>query len=36
MQRWLRQAGRERLNRRPGYVSLRVNSLAALARSPHF
>lgn len=36
MQRWLRRAGRERLQRRPVYVSRRVASLAALARSPHF
>ena len=36
MQRWLRQAGRERLHRRPAYVSRRVGSLAALARAPHF
>lgn len=36
MQRWLRSAGRERLNRRPVYVSRRVSSLAALVRSPHF
>lgn len=36
MQRWLRKAGRQRLNRRPVYVSRRVHSLAALARSPHF
>ncbi|MBI3350179.1 MAG: pyrimidine 5'-nucleotidase [Burkholderiales bacterium] len=36
MQRWLRQAGAARLHRRPVYVSQRVPSLAALARSPHF
>ena len=36
MQRWLRSTGRERLNRRPVYVSRRVSSLAALARAPHF
>ena len=37
MQRWLRKAphGR-RLQHRPGYVSCRVRSLAALARSPQF
>ena len=37
MQRWLRKAadGR-RLQHRPGYVSRRVRSLAALARAPHF
>lgn len=37
MQRWLRKAadGR-RLQHRPAYVSRRVRSLAALARSPHF
>jgi len=34
MQRWLRQAGAQRLQRRPVYVSRRVHSLAALARSP--
>jgi putative hydrolase of the HAD superfamily len=36
MQRWLRRAGAERLQRRPVYVSLRVPSLAALARNPQF
>ncbi len=36
MQRWLRRAGRDGLNRRPAYVSRRVSSLAALARTPHF
>lgn len=36
MQRWLRRAGAARLHRRPAYVSRRVGSLAALARSPHF
>jgi putative hydrolase of the HAD superfamily len=36
MQRWLRQARAERLQRRPVYVSQRVRSLAALARSPLF
>ena len=36
MQRWLRQARRARLNRRPVYVGRRVRSLAALVRSPHF
>jgi putative hydrolase of the HAD superfamily len=36
MQRWLHQAGRERLHRRPAYVNRRVRSLAALVRSPHF
>lgn len=37
MQRWLRKAadGR-RLQHRPAYVSRRVRSLVALARSPHF
>ena len=37
MQRWAKQArdGR-RLQHRPAYVSRRVRSLAALARSPHF
>jgi putative hydrolase of the HAD superfamily len=37
MQRWLRKTpdGR-RLQHRPGYVSRRVRSLAALARSPQF
>ena len=37
MQRWLRKAadGR-RLQHRPAYVSRRVHSLAALARSPRF
>jgi putative hydrolase of the HAD superfamily len=36
MQRWLRKAGAARLHRRPVYVSQRVRSLAALARSPQF
>jgi putative hydrolase of the HAD superfamily len=36
MQRWLHKAGRQRLHRRPVYVSRRVRSLAALVRSPHF
>ncbi|MFG6468591.1 pyrimidine 5'-nucleotidase [Roseateles sp. BYS87W] len=36
MQRWLRRAGRDRLARRPAYVSRRVASLAELVRSPHF
>jgi len=36
MQRWLHQAGRAGLHRRPPYVSRRVRSLAALVRSPHF
>ncbi len=37
MQRWLRQAGvMQGVQRRPAYVSRRVRSLAALARSPHF
>lgn len=36
MQRWLRKAGVAGLHRRPGYVSQRVRSLAALARSPQF
>ncbi len=36
MQRWLRRAGAQRLRRRPVYVSRRVHSLAALARSPQF
>ncbi|PTT91316.1 pyrimidine 5'-nucleotidase [Pelomonas sp. HMWF004] len=33
MQRWLRHAGAQRLQRRPSYVSQRVGSLAALVRS---
>ncbi|MFG6415705.1 pyrimidine 5'-nucleotidase [Roseateles sp. DC23W] len=36
MQRWMRQAGAQRLHRRPSYVSRRVRSLAVLARSPKF
>lgn len=36
MQRWLRGAGSRRLQRRPVYVSRRVSSLAALARSARF
>lgn len=36
MQRWMKRAGAQRLHRRPVYVSRRVRSLAALARSPHF
>lgn len=36
MQRWLHKAGRERLHRRPAYVSRRVRSLAALVRFPEF
>lgn len=36
MQRWLKRAGAARLHRRPVYVSRRVRSLVALARSPHF
>lgn len=36
MQRWVKQAGGKRLHRKPAYVSLRVRSLAQLARSPQF
>ncbi len=36
MQRWLRRAGARRLHRKPVYVSRRVSSLAALARSARF